>query len=51
MSQNEIFDLFSVFDEFYKSKQLTVVVGYTDISTSKEAAEALSKIIPHPAYR
>ncbi|XP_026321644.1 transmembrane protease serine 9-like [Hyposmocoma kahamanoa] len=39
----------SVFDEFYKSKQLTVVVGYTDIS-SKEENEALSKIIPHPQY-
>ncbi|XP_045500612.1 transmembrane protease serine 9 [Colias croceus] len=40
----------SVFDEFYKAKQLSAVVGYTDISTS-ERNEALSKIIPHPEYR
>ncbi|XP_063829168.1 transmembrane protease serine 9-like [Ostrinia nubilalis] len=41
----------SVFDEFYKSKQLTVVVGYTDITSSKDGTEALSQIIPHPEYR
>ncbi|XP_061718792.1 trypsin-1-like [Cydia pomonella] len=40
----------SVFHEFYKSKQLTVVVGYTDI-TSNEDNMALSRILPHPEYR
>ncbi|CAH0725548.1 unnamed protein product, partial [Brenthis ino] len=40
----------SVFDEFYKTKQLTVVVGYTDISAS-DKNEKLTKIIPHPEYR
>ncbi|CAH2093147.1 unnamed protein product [Euphydryas editha] len=40
----------SVFDEFYKSKQLTVVVGYIDISVSDQN-EKLSKILPHPEYR
>ncbi|CAK1587157.1 unnamed protein product [Parnassius mnemosyne] len=40
----------SVFDEFYKSKQLTVVVGYTDISRN-DVNQPLSKIIPHPEYR
>ncbi|XP_032518942.2 trypsin-1-like [Danaus plexippus] len=40
----------SVFDEFYKSKQLTVVAGYTDISAS-DKNQRLSKIIPHPDYR
>ncbi|KAJ2940450.1 hypothetical protein O0L34_g133 [Tuta absoluta] len=40
----------SVFDEFFKSKQLTVVVGYTDISTT-DANEAVAKILPHPDYR
>ncbi|XP_049876408.1 trypsin-1-like [Pectinophora gossypiella] len=40
----------SVFDEFYKSKQLTVVVGFTDIS-STGVNEPLAKILPHPQYR
>ncbi|KAG6450626.1 hypothetical protein O3G_MSEX006696 [Manduca sexta] len=40
----------SVFDEFYRSKQLSVMVGYTDISTSDDS-EPLSKIMPHPEYR
>ncbi|XP_013189667.2 trypsin-1-like [Amyelois transitella] len=40
----------SVFDEFYKSKQLTVVVGLTDISSS-QSNEPLSRIVPHPEYR
>ncbi|XP_041982016.1 trypsin-1-like [Aricia agestis] len=40
----------SVFDEFYKTKQLSVVVGHTDI-TATDQNEALSKIIPHPEYR
>ncbi|XP_072945068.1 trypsin-1-like [Epargyreus clarus] len=40
----------SAFEEFFKTKQLSVVVGYTDISTKKDN-EALSKIIPHPEYR
>ncbi|XP_045537313.1 trypsin-1 [Papilio machaon] len=40
----------SVFDEFYKSKQLTVVVGYTDISYN-DVNQPLSRIIPHPEYR
>ncbi|CAK1555580.1 unnamed protein product [Leptosia nina] len=40
----------SAFDEFYKAKQLIVVVGFTDISTS-DTKEALSKILPHPEYR
>ncbi|XP_034834614.1 trypsin-1-like [Maniola hyperantus] len=40
----------SVFDEFYKSKQLAVVVGYTDISAGDQN-EKLAKIIPHPEYR
>lgn len=44
------FNIFSVFDEFYKSKQLSVVVGLTDISES-EQNEKLAKIIPHPEYR
>ncbi|XP_062532943.1 trypsin-1 isoform X1 [Bombyx mori] len=40
----------SVFDEFYRTKQLSVVVGYTDIS-SRDDSEPLSKIIPHPDYQ
>lgn len=40
----------SVFDEFYKTKQLSVVVGYTDMSI-KDENQPLSKIIPHPEYR
>ncbi|RVE47335.1 hypothetical protein evm_008016 [Chilo suppressalis] len=41
----------SAFDEFYKPKQLTIVVGHTDISSKKNEAKQLSKIIPHPDYR
>ncbi|XP_026756351.2 trypsin-1-like [Galleria mellonella] len=40
----------SAFDEFYKTKQLSVVVGFTDISSTK-SKEPLSLIIPHPEYR
>lgn len=40
----------SVFDDFYISKQLSVVVGNTDIS-SKEDVEPVFKIVPHPDYR
>lgn len=40
----------SVFDEFYKSKQLSVVVGYTDISV-KDENQPVARIIPHPDYR
>ncbi|CAH2044087.1 unnamed protein product, partial [Iphiclides podalirius] len=40
----------SVFDEFYKSKQLTVVAGYTDLS-SNDVNQPLSRILPHPDYR
>ncbi|CAB3230683.1 unnamed protein product [Arctia plantaginis] len=40
----------SVFDEFYRSRQLSVVVGYTDIS-NKEENEPISKILPHPDYK
>ncbi|XP_013148058.1 PREDICTED: transmembrane protease serine 9 [Papilio polytes] len=40
----------SVFDEFYKSKQLTVVAGYNDISY-EDVNQPLSRIIPHPEYR
>ncbi|XP_045523249.1 transmembrane protease serine 9-like [Pieris brassicae] len=40
----------NVFDAFYKAKQLTAVVGFTDISTS-DRNEALSSIVPHPDYR
>ncbi|KAG7312065.1 hypothetical protein JYU34_001514 [Plutella xylostella] len=40
----------SVFDEFYKAKQLSVVVGATDIA-SKDDNEPVSHILPHPDYR
>lgn len=40
----------SVFDEFYRSKQLSVVVGYTDIST-RDQNEPVARILPHPDYK
>ncbi|KOB70504.1 Serine protease H42 [Operophtera brumata] len=40
----------NVFDDFFVSKQLSVVAGNTDIAI-KEDNEPVSKILPHPDYR